>query len=178
MFEGYNTHLLSFSHAASFCLLAYPAGFGKKQDGVSQLAFVYNSKPMCIRLSGTCPLFLWLVVLLGGKRNTRGSGNIWLPGRPLKRATAAAASGPDLRGGESGSRGCMCSVVPPALAPELTLSSVRLSWSLFCSVVATFSFAPFSSLEFAHWGPTHKTAALWEGGGCFFDVKTKVVWRD
>lgn len=39
-------------------MLAYPVGFKKekKQYDVSQLVFVYNGKPMCIRLSGTCPL--------------------------------------------------------------------------------------------------------------------------
>lgn len=64
------------------------------------------------------------------------------------------------------------------LTPELTLSAVQLSLCPFCFCCCNFFFAPFSPLEFAHWGPKHKAAALWEGWGCFFDVKAKVVWRD
>lgn len=55
---------------------------------------------------------------------------------------------------------CVLAANGPALSEELTLSSVQLSLSLFSSVVATFSLLHFTLQKFAHWGPTHKTAAL------------------
>lgn len=52
-----NPHFFElFTFGCLFVLLANPAGFRKKQYGVSQSVFLYKSKPMCIQLSGTCPL--------------------------------------------------------------------------------------------------------------------------
>lgn len=51
--------------------------------------------------------------------------------------------------GESGGRGSVCSSRlegardSPTVTPDLALSSVQLSLSLFCSVVATFSLLHF-----------------------------------
>lgn len=107
--------------------------------------------------------------------NTEDSGNISVARETYKRATAAA-SGPDLRGRVAAEGACVrlpCPHPHPRARP-IFCATVFKSILLCC---CNFFFAPFSSLEFAHWGPTHKAAALWEGGGVF-DVKAKVVWRD
>lgn len=112
--------------------------------------------------------------------NTEDSENILVARETYKRATAAA-SGPDLRGRVAAEGACVLAAMEPIPCPHphprarpIFCATVFKSILLCC---CNFFFAPFSSLQFAHWGPTHKTAALWEGGGVF-DVKAKVVWRD
>lgn len=171
-----------FTFGCLFVLLANPAGFGKKQYGVSQSAFVYNGKPMCIRLSGTCP------PSPGSEssqktENTQDSTSARLPGRPIKEQLQwrwRRHGLGDLEG-VGWDWGSVCSPSPP----ELALSAAQLSLCPFCSVVATFSLLHFPPLEICTLGSkAARPLLLWEGwrwGGWVagvFDVEAKVVWRD
>lgn len=117
--------------------------------------------------------FAWLRGFLENGKH-RGFGKYLVAREIYKRATVAA-SGPDRPEGEKKEH-VLCLPCPrphPRTHPVLC-ATVFMSILLCC---CNFFFAPFSSFEFAHWGPKHKAAALWEGGGVF-DVKAKVVWRD
>lgn len=87
----------------------------KKQYGVSQSVFVYNGKPMCIRLSGTCPLPPGLSSFqqMG---NMKDSANISVTRETYKRATAAA-SRPDLRGRVAAEGACVLAAKEPTMPP-------------------------------------------------------------
>lgn len=75
-------------------------------------------------------------------------GIFWFPGRPIKEQVQQQHQG--LTWGASGSRRSVCSRRlegagdAPTLTPDFTLSSVQLSLSLFCPVVATISLLLFA----------------------------------
>lgn len=161
-----------FTFGCLFVLLANPAGFGKKQYGVSQSAFVYNGKPMCIRLSGTCP------PSPGSQssqktENTQDSTSAPLPGRPIKeqlRRWWRRRGLGDLKGVEV-ELGERVFTLTPGARP-VCCATVFMSILLCC---CNFLFAPFSPFRNLHIGvQSGKAVAFvggmavgWVGGWCF-----------
>lgn len=154
------------------------------QPDLERNNMVYHSRYLCTTVSPcafgwVAPVPFPLACSLSRKWKIRRIREIfWLPGRPIKEQLQQH-QGPTW-GGEWQQEyvflqwwSLPCPHPHPRACP-IFCATVFKSILLCC---CNFFFAPFSSLEFAHWGPTHKTAALWEGGGVF-DVKAKVVWRD
>lgn len=169
----------SCSHLAAFLF------YWLIQQDLERNNMVYHSRYLCTTVSPcafgwVAPVPFPLACSLSRKWKIRRIRKIFrLPGRPIKEQLQQY-QGPTW-GGEWQQRERVFSQRwslpcphPHPRARPIFCATVFKSILLCC---CNFFFAPFSSLEFAHWGPTHKAAALWEGGGVF-DVKAKVVWRD